>query len=157
MLPKCDCVRESLCEKTAKRQVLLKVTVCEKAAKSESCQKRPRARRLQKDESCDKRSCARSLRRGAQGRCGKAKAATGDHVREACEGVCKKPAKGYARRLRKGEFCHKRSCVCVFLYFLTRCPRGQQRFSKESPSRPQLTGSQTGAPFSPSPPPNRPA
>ena len=43
-------------------------------------------------------------------------------------------------------------CVCVFLYFLTRCPRGQQRFSKESPSRPQLTGSQTGAPFSPSPP-----
>ena len=37
--------------------------------------------------------------------------------------------------------------MCVFLYFLSRCPHGQQRiYSKEKPFRPQLTGSQTGAP-----------
>ena len=43
-------------------------------------------------------------------------------------------------------------CVCVVFDFLTRCPRGQQPFSLQSTlTRPQLTGSQTGAPLSSSP------
>ena len=43
-------------------------------------------------------------------------------------------------------------CLCVVFDFLTRCPRGQQPFFLSyTLTRPQLTGSQTGAPLSPPP------